>query len=90
VKPNVLPAGPHPGIAKLKDQPGVFRCELRPMTKKKKADHADYAGVLTLSGGAKAQVLVWVNADGTLGLRLELIKGKTGKRFLAQNHHDLT
>ena len=77
MKPNLLPPGSAPGFAKLKSQPGVFRCKLWPTTQKKKAEHADYAGVLTLSAGAKAQVLLWVHADdGTLGLRLELVKSK--------------
>jgi hypothetical protein len=75
-KPNLLPPGSASGFAKLKSQPGVFRCKLRPVTQKKKTDHADYAGVLVLSAGAKAQVLVWVHSEGSLGLRLELIKNK--------------
>lgn len=74
MKPNLLPAGTAPGIAKLESQPGVFRCEFRPVTKKKKPDWADYAGVLPLSGGAKAQVLLFVHSDGNCGIRVELIK----------------
>ena len=74
MKPNLLPPGSAPGFAKLKSQPGVFRCKLWPVTQKKKTDHADYAGVLTLSAGARAQVLLWTHSDGSLGLRLELIK----------------
>jgi hypothetical protein len=82
MKENLL-KGTHPGPPQ-KTEPGVFRCTLWPTTKKKKAEHADYAGVLLLSAGAKAQVLLWVHADdGTLGLRLELVKGKTGKSSLA-------
>ena len=75
-KPITLPPGPHPGFGKLKSQPGVFRTKLWPVTQKKKAEHADYAGVLVLSAGAKAQVLLWSHSDGSLGLRLELIKNK--------------
>lgn len=73
VKPNLLPVGTHPGIPQL-EQPGVFRCELKPVTKKKKPEHADYAGVLPLSGGTAAQVLLWVHSDGNCGIRVELIK----------------
>jgi hypothetical protein len=74
MKPNLLPPGSAPGFAKLKSQPGVFRCKLWRVTQKKKTDHADYAGVLVLSAGAKAQVLLWCHADGSLGLRVELQK----------------
>jgi len=73
MKPNLLPLGSAPGFAKLKSQPGVFRGKLWPVTDKKKAEHADYAGVVQLSAGAKAQVLLWLHSDGSLGLRLELI-----------------
>ena len=54
MKPNLLPVGPHPGFAKLKSQPGVFRCKLRPERKKRRnRNSADYAGVLLLSAGAR-------------------------------------
>jgi hypothetical protein len=76
MKPITLPPGPHPGFAKLKSQPGIFRTKLWPIAQKKKAEHADYAGRLTLATGAKAQVLLWLHSDGSLGLRLELIKSK--------------
>jgi hypothetical protein len=72
-KPNTLPASNHPGFAKLKSQPSVFRCKLWPETNKKKPEHSDYHGLLQLSNGAKASILLWVHADGSLGLRLELI-----------------
>ena len=75
-KPNSLPPVSAPDFAKLKSQPGVFRCKLWPVSQKKKAEHADYAGVLQLSAGAKAQVLLWAHNDGSVGLRLELIKNK--------------
>ena len=74
MKPNLLPAGPHPGFAKLKSQPGVFRSKLWPIIDKTKPEHADYRGALVLSAGARANVLLWCHTDGTLGLRVELQK----------------
>ena len=72
IKPNLLPPGPHPGFANLKSQPGVYRCKLRPELAKRDPRHADYRGILPLTG-SKASVLVWVHGDGSLGLRLEKI-----------------
>ena len=63
----------HPGIPQL-EKPGVFRCELKPVTKKKKTEYADYGGLLPLSAGRAAHVLLWVHSDGNLGIRVELIK----------------
>jgi hypothetical protein len=62
--------GTHPGFNHLKSKPGVYRCKLYPETRKAKPEHADYRGILQLTG-SKALVLVWVHADGSLGLRLE-------------------
>jgi hypothetical protein len=76
VKPNLIPPGAHPGTAKLKPEVGVFRATIRPVTDKKRATYADYAGVMELSAGARAQVLIWSHSDGSIGLRLELIKNK--------------
>jgi hypothetical protein len=45
------------------------------VTNKKNAKHADYTGVLSLTG-SQARILVWVHVDGTLGLRLEKIARK--------------
>ena len=73
IKPNLLPPGVHGGFSKLKSQPGVFRCKLRPVSSKPKAEYSDYHGLLQLNGGAKASVMLWVHADGSLGLRVELI-----------------
>ena len=70
IKPSILPPGPHPGFAKLKSQPGVWRCKLRPCTDKKIPEHADYRGVLQMGGGKQAGVLLWVHGDGSLGLRV--------------------
>jgi hypothetical protein len=84
-KPNTLPAGTAPGFAKLKSQPGVFRCKLWPCTDKKLPEHADYRGVLQMSGGAKAQIYLWVHADGSLGLRLEMIKRRDHGGVHAEN-----
>jgi hypothetical protein len=78
-KPNLLPPGDHPGFARLKSEPGVFRCKLRPETKKAKPEHSDYAGTLLLANGERAQVRVWVHADGTLGLRAALAPRKEGE-----------
>ena len=75
-KPTLLPPGPHPGFSKLKSQPGVFRCRLRPETKKAKPEYADYRGTLFLANGAKAFVLLWTHQDGSLGLRLEMEKNQ--------------
>jgi hypothetical protein len=84
IKPNTLPPGPHRGFAKLKSQPGIFRCKLRPDANKKKPEHSDYHGVLQLDGGAKASVLLWVHADGSLGLRLDL--SQTGQCLWSTPH----
>ena len=72
--PTLLPAGPHPGLGKLKSQPGVFRCRLRPELHKAKPEFADYHGMVFLDGGKKASALVWIHEDGSLGLRLEMLK----------------
>ena len=72
LKPNVLPPGNHPGFARLKSQPGVFRCKLRPETKKAKPEHSDYSGTMLMANGERANVRVWVHGDGTLGLRVAL------------------
>jgi hypothetical protein len=64
--------GSHPGFSNLKSQPGVYRCKLWADTNKRDRNHADYKGVLHLTG-SKASVLVWVHVDGSLGLRLEKI-----------------
>jgi hypothetical protein len=76
MKPNLLKPGPHPGFENLKSQPGVYRTRLRAETAKRDPRHADYKGVLQLTG-SKALVLVWVHSDGTLGLRLEKITPRT-------------
>jgi hypothetical protein len=75
-KPNTLPAGTAPGFAKLKSQPGVFRCKLWPCADKKLPEHADYRGTLQMSSGAKADVLLWVHVDGSLGLRVGMMSAK--------------
>ena len=72
VKPNTLPLGNHPGFSKLKSQPGVFRCKLRPDTNKRDPRHSDYAGTLLMANGERAMVRLWVHADGSLGLRVAL------------------
>jgi hypothetical protein len=74
MKPNLLPPGSHPGFSQLKEKAGVFRCSLKPVSQKKKPEYADYGGLLPLSGGSAAHVLLWVHADGNLGIRVELIK----------------
>jgi hypothetical protein len=76
---NRLPPGTHPGLGNLKSQPGVYRCRLRPERNKRDPKHADYRGILQLTG-SKAQVLIWVDTDGTLGLRLEKIVGRPDAR----------
>ena len=76
LKPNVLPPGNHPGFARLKSQPGVFRCKLRPETKKAKPEHSDYSGTLLMANGESANVRVWVHGDGTLRLRVALAPRK--------------
>jgi hypothetical protein len=70
-----LPPGKYPGFGHLKNQPGVYRCKLFFQTVKRDPQHADFKGVLPLSG-SKASVLIWVHADGTLGLRLEKIEDR--------------
>ena len=78
LKPNSLPSGNHPGFAKLKSQPGVFRCKLRPETKKAKPEHSDYLGTLLMGNGGRAEVRLWVHTDGSLGLRVALAPRKEG------------
>ena len=70
MKPNILPPGGALGFAKLKSRPGVFRCKLRLCMDKKRPEYADYRGVLQMDGGGQAGVLLWVHADGSLGLRV--------------------
>ena len=60
------------GFSNLPAKLGVYRCKLWPETNKRDPNHADYKGVLQLTG-SKASVLIWVHVDGTLGLRLEKI-----------------
>lgn len=73
-KPTLLPAGQHPGLGKLVSKPGVYRTKLRADVAKEKPEHADYKGLLQFEGGRKASVLLWCHADGSLGLRLEMIE----------------
>jgi hypothetical protein len=79
LKPNVLPPGDHPGFSRLKSQPGVFRCKLRPAANKAKPEHSDYSGTLLMGNGERAEVRVWVHADGSLGLRVALAPRKEGE-----------
>jgi hypothetical protein len=69
---KTFPKGQHPGFENVKAKPGVYRCKLWPATSKRDPKHADYKGVLQLTG-SKASILLWVHSDGTLGLRLEKI-----------------
>jgi hypothetical protein len=64
--------GTHPGFSHLKSQLGVYRCKLWPSVHKAKPEHADYSGILQLTG-SRAQIYLWVHEDGSLGLRLEKI-----------------
>ena len=68
-----LPAGVHPGFDKLPSEVGVYRCKLLQVTRKRDPKHADYSGVLQLTG-SKARIFIWVHADGSLGLRLAKIR----------------
>jgi hypothetical protein len=72
-QPRKLPPGKYPGFSNLPAKPGVYRCKLWPELEKRDPNHADYKGVLQLTG-SKASVLIWVHTDGTLGLRLEKIE----------------
>jgi hypothetical protein len=74
-----LGAGKYPGYSNLPAKPGVYRCKVWPQTDKRDPQHADYKGVLQLTG-SKASVLIWVHSDGTLGLRLEKITNKEASR----------
>jgi hypothetical protein len=76
LKPNALPPGSHPAFARLKSQPGVFRCKLRPETNKARPEHSDYSGTLLMAKGERANVRLWVHADGSLGLRVALAPRK--------------
>jgi hypothetical protein len=78
-EPRKLPPGKYPGFEKLPAQPGVYRTKLWHQTEKRDPGYADYKGILQLTG-SKALILVWVHADGSLGLRLEKItEGKSGQ-----------
>jgi hypothetical protein len=79
IKTNRLAAGNHPGFARLKSQPGVFRCKLRPAANKAKPEHSDYLGTLLMGNGERANVRLWVHADGSLGLRVALAPRKEGE-----------
>jgi len=70
-----LPLGNFPGFSNLKSQAGVYRCKLHFQADKSDPGHADYKGILYLTG-SKASVLIWVHADGSLGLRLEKIEDR--------------
>jgi hypothetical protein len=68
-----LPAGKHPGFDHLKSEVGVYRCKLLPVVRKRDPKHADFSGILQLTG-SKARIFIWVHADGSLGLRLAKIQ----------------
>jgi hypothetical protein len=72
-KPTLLPAGNHPGFARHKSQTGCFPLQVGPETSKKRPEYADYREILQLSGGERAFVLLWVHADSSLRLRLEMM-----------------
>jgi hypothetical protein len=74
MKSNLLPPGQAPGFSRLKSQPGVFRCKLWPVVNKRDPKHADYHGLLQLANSSKADVLLWIHQDGSLGLRVQLLK----------------
>src|SRR6516164_941215 len=61
--PRLLQSGQHPGFENLKSKLGVYRCRLRPELAKRDPRHADYKGVLPLTG-SKALILLWVHEDG--------------------------
>jgi hypothetical protein len=67
--------GQYRGFSQLKSQPGVYRCKLFHQAEKRDPGHADYKGVLPLTG-SKALIFIWVHADGSLGLRLEKIQDR--------------
>jgi hypothetical protein len=69
---KLLKPGQHSGFSHLTSKPGFYRCRLGPELRKAKPEHADYKGILPLSG-CKALILVWVHPDGSLGLRHEKI-----------------
>jgi hypothetical protein len=54
---KLLKAGKYPGFGRLTSKPGVYWCKLYPELKKAKPEHADYRGILQLTG-SKALVLV--------------------------------
>jgi len=69
IRPTTLPAGPHPGFAKLPSDPRIARCKLRAVTAKSDPNHADYLGTIHIAG-QKATAMIWCHADGSLGLRI--------------------
>jgi hypothetical protein len=75
-----LPLGKYPGFKNLKSQPGVYRCKLHYQANKTDPGHADYKGILHLTG-SKASVLIWCHSDGSLGLRLEKIEDRRKGRL---------
>ena len=72
---QALPPGKHPGFSNLPSKSGVYRCKLHFQANKLDSGHADFKGVLQLSG-SKASVLVWIHQDGSLGLRFEKIEDR--------------
>jgi hypothetical protein len=76
MKATTLAPGPHPGFAQLKSKPNICRCKLRADTAKVRPEFADYKGIMQFEGGRKASVLLWCHADGSLGLRLEMIENR--------------
>jgi hypothetical protein len=69
--------GKYPGFSKLPAKTGVYRCRLKPELNKRDPKHADFRGILELTG-SKASVLIWIHEDGSLGLRLEKIIDRKG------------
>jgi hypothetical protein len=72
-QPGKLPPGVHPGFDKLPSEVGVYRCRLLRVIRKRDPKHADFTGILQLTG-SKARIFVWIHVDGSLGLRLAKIQ----------------
>ena len=52
---QALPPGKHPGFSNLPSKSGVYRCKLHFQANKLDPGHADFKGVLQLSGSKASQ-----------------------------------
>src|SRR5262245_8210290 len=72
--PKLAP-GIHAGFDHCAPMANIARCKLWPVEEKQDETQADYSGVLWfVPEKTAARVFLWVHADKTLGLRVQLLK----------------